>query len=53
MWRIESCCTADGSVWLTGIFRYNLDLTAKPVVSTQVPGVKVQLADAFVAQLAR
>jgi hypothetical protein len=45
--------TPDGAVWLTGIFRYKLDLTNSGPTAVQKDGAKLALPDGFVARLAR
>lgn len=45
--------TPDGEAWLTGIFRYKLDLTASAPTSTQKDGAKQVLPDGFVARFSR
>ena len=43
----------DGVAWLTGIFRYHLDLTASGPTAIQKDGAKLALPDGFVARFAR
>lgn len=45
--------TPDGVTWLTGIYRYQLDLTKSSPTAVQLEGAKVALPDGFVARLAR
>jgi len=45
--------TPDGAAWLTGIFRYQLDLTASGPTAQQKPGAKLALPDGFIARFSR
>lgn len=45
--------TGDGVVWLTGIYRYTLDLAKNGPTAVQKEGAKQALPDGFVARFAR
>ncbi|MEZ4403416.1 MAG: hypothetical protein R3B06_25550 [Kofleriaceae bacterium] len=43
----------NGTIWLTGIFRYQLDLATPTVTARSEPGARIARPDAFVARLSR